>query len=182
LAVPGYNTTMEVETFIKKGTIYKPDLVIIGFVGNDLDMPYFIAKKEGVIFSKKSFLSFYLTKRMDTLFATLGYNPNKAFWRNKKSDLGLVNLQHALWMNKSLDFIPEEYQFMVRLKAYTREITNLKKKCDEIGVPLIIVYDDEIVKNEGYAKNFFVKKLAEKLNIPFVDVFEESEEFLNKKK
>jgi lysophospholipase L1-like esterase len=182
LAVPGYNTTMEVETFIKKGTNYKPDLVIIGFVGNDLEMPYFIAKKESAIFSNKSFLSFYLTKRMDTLFATLGYNPNKAFWRNKKSDLGLVNLQHAMWMNKSLDFIPEEYKFMVGLKAYTREIKNLKNKCDEIGVPLIIVYDDEMVKNEGYTKNSFVKKLAGKLNIPFVDVFKESEEFLNKNK
>jgi hypothetical protein len=182
LAVPGYNTTMEVETFIKKGTIYKPDLVIIGFVSNDLDMPYFIGKKEDAIFSKKSFLSFYLTKRMETLFTTIGYNPNKAFWRNKKSDLGLVNLQHALWMNKSLDFIPEEYKFMVGLKAYTREITNLKKKCDQIGVPLIIVYDDEMVKNKGYAKNSFVKKLAGKLNIPFVDMFEESEEFLNKNK
>jgi hypothetical protein len=123
LAVPGYNRTMEVETFIKKRTTYKPDLVIIGFIGNDLDMPYFIAKNEDAIFSKKSFLSYYLTKRMDTLFATLSYNPNKAFWRNKKSDLGLVNLQHAFWMNKSLDFIPEEYEFMLGLKAYTREIT-----------------------------------------------------------
>jgi hypothetical protein len=39
-----------------------------------------------------------------------------------------------------------------------------------------------MVKNEGYAKNSFVKKLAGKLNIPFVDMFEESEEFLNKNK
>lgn len=41
-AVPGYNTAMEVETLEKKCLAYKPDIVIIEFIGNDLDLPNFI--------------------------------------------------------------------------------------------------------------------------------------------
>lgn len=178
LAVPGYNTTMEVESFFQKGVAFNPDLVIIGFVGNDLGMPYFIGKKESALFSKKSFLSFYLTKKLNIVFSTL--IDSHLFLTNKKSDLGLVNLQHAMWRNKSSEFIPDEYKFMIGREAYIREIKSLKTKCDELNIPLIISYDDEMVLNEGFMKNSFVRDLAEKLDIPFVDTFKESEEFLVK--
>ena len=37
--VPGYNTYMEVAALKQKWLFYEPALVVIDFVGNDLDLP-----------------------------------------------------------------------------------------------------------------------------------------------
>jgi lysophospholipase L1-like esterase len=42
LAVPGYNTAMEVESFKDQVESLQPDLVLIEIVGNDLDLPNFL--------------------------------------------------------------------------------------------------------------------------------------------
>jgi lysophospholipase L1-like esterase len=36
IGVPGYNTPMEIEFFKLRGIKYNPDIVILGYVGNDL--------------------------------------------------------------------------------------------------------------------------------------------------
>lgn len=55
-AVPGYNTVMEVETLKTKGLAYQPDVVLIHFVGNDLELPNFIRVEEPVLALDRSFL------------------------------------------------------------------------------------------------------------------------------
>lgn len=42
LAVPGYNTWMEVESLAAKGLAFEPDLVILHFYGNDFGVPRFM--------------------------------------------------------------------------------------------------------------------------------------------
>src|SRR5438093_367432 len=44
LAVPGYNSVQEVESFAEKVDRLEPDLVIVGWVGNDMDLPNFLAE------------------------------------------------------------------------------------------------------------------------------------------
>jgi lysophospholipase L1-like esterase len=46
--VPGYNTAMEVATLEHKVLPWRPDLVLIDFVGNDADLPNLIARQSGV--------------------------------------------------------------------------------------------------------------------------------------
>jgi hypothetical protein len=41
LAVPGYNSVQEVATFAAKADSIRPDLVIVNWVGNDMDLPNF---------------------------------------------------------------------------------------------------------------------------------------------
>jgi hypothetical protein len=41
-SVPGYNTVMEVETLKRKALTYKPDIVIIEYIANDMDLPNFV--------------------------------------------------------------------------------------------------------------------------------------------
>ncbi len=55
-AVPGYNTVMEVETLKDKGLAYEPDVVLIHFVGNDLELPNFIRVEQPVLALDRSFL------------------------------------------------------------------------------------------------------------------------------
>ena len=42
MAVPGYNTAMEVETLKVRGLAYQPDVVVVGFCWNDIDLPNFV--------------------------------------------------------------------------------------------------------------------------------------------
>lgn len=42
LAVPGYNTQLEVASLKSKGLVYKPDIVVVGWCDNDFDLPFFM--------------------------------------------------------------------------------------------------------------------------------------------
>jgi hypothetical protein len=55
-AVPGYNTVNAVATLEAKGLAYVPDLVVLGLVGNDLDLPTFLRTPRDVLDPSRSFL------------------------------------------------------------------------------------------------------------------------------
>lgn len=63
-AVPGFNTVMEVETLRQEGLAFHPDLVILGLVSNDWDLPNFLLKKENPFDPTKSFFLEFLRRRM----------------------------------------------------------------------------------------------------------------------
>jgi lysophospholipase L1-like esterase len=55
-AVPGYNTVMELATLKNKALAYDPDLVVLGWVGNDIELPNFIRRRRNVFDLGHSFL------------------------------------------------------------------------------------------------------------------------------
>jgi lysophospholipase L1-like esterase len=63
LAVPGYNSVQEVETFAAKADGIRPDLVIVNWVGNDMDLPSFLAESPDVWSLRKSFLLDFVRRR-----------------------------------------------------------------------------------------------------------------------
>lgn len=46
MAVPGYNTQLEVESLRNKGLAYRPDIVIVGWCENDFGLPFFLLQKQ----------------------------------------------------------------------------------------------------------------------------------------
>lgn len=56
-AVPGYNTYIEIETLNRKALAYNPDIVIVEYIGNDLDLPDFLI--ESVNYLSMKWLSAY---------------------------------------------------------------------------------------------------------------------------
>jgi lysophospholipase L1-like esterase len=56
LAVPGYNTQLEVEAFRDKGAKYHPDVVIVGWCVNDFGLPYFVTQKHDFFRTDFSYL------------------------------------------------------------------------------------------------------------------------------
>lgn len=46
MGVPGYNTRLEFESLRAKGLRYTPDVVIVGWCGNDYGLPFFLWEKE----------------------------------------------------------------------------------------------------------------------------------------
>jgi len=178
LAVHGYNTTMEVETFFQKGIPFDPDLVVISYVPNDFDLPNFIIKKEDPWMSKKSFAVFYINKRLEILANTkYGKFLGNAAWQNQKQDRGVWGLDMALWRNAKEEFVPDDYKFMVGMEAYVREMKRLKQKCDEMKIPLVLVFDvpeEKVVEN----RERIAIQTARELNIPVIKDYEEVRAFL----
>ena len=63
-AVPGYNTVMEVEALFAKGLGLKPDLVILLWVGNDLDLPNFLRSPPPALALDRSFAREWIRLRL----------------------------------------------------------------------------------------------------------------------
>ncbi|MFC1769453.1 SGNH/GDSL hydrolase family protein [Nitrospirota bacterium] len=87
--VPGYNIAMEVETLQRKGLAYKPDIVILGYISNDMELPS-IARVIGLpardklrgrhAFSTKSYLASFVKHKMDFIVNDLPPIEHKYAW------------------------------------------------------------------------------------------------------
>lgn len=67
LGVPGYNTVQEVQVFSTKAQELSPDLVIINFVLNDMDLPNFLATPPDPFSMNTSYLIDFISHRSELL-------------------------------------------------------------------------------------------------------------------
>jgi hypothetical protein len=117
-AVPGYNTAMEVETLREKGLRYNPDLVIIGYVENDLDLPNFLWKAENYFSLKKSFAIDFFSSRLRE--------------QHRGFHDGLIAAPLRGYEYPYLRFetdpsrVPEQYKDLVGIDAYRSSMIELK--------------------------------------------------------
>jgi hypothetical protein len=108
-AVPGYNTVMEVETLKKVGIIYKPDIVIINYVPNDLQLPNFIREHEDYFNFNQSFMIKHFRRTLNPVRVIAA--PMDSSSRGFESDPQKV---------------PKQYQNMVGLEAYHTTMKELQ--------------------------------------------------------
>lgn len=67
LGVPGYNAVQEVHAFSLKAKELSPDLVIINFVLNDMDLPNFLAIPPDPMALDKSYLQDFIWRRSELM-------------------------------------------------------------------------------------------------------------------
>lgn len=123
-AVPGYNTVMEVETLKEKALAYRPQLVILEFVGNDFDLPNFVRRKRDVLSLRRSFLVDFVKGRL--------------------SRLGGLTLEqklaeHGLERAPARDRIPPELRDMVGRQAYENALRELRELGREHGFEVLSI-------------------------------------------
>jgi len=63
-AAPGYNTVTEVETLKTKGLEFKPDIVLIDLVPNDLELPVYVLKPRDVFALDRCYLASWIEERL----------------------------------------------------------------------------------------------------------------------
>jgi lysophospholipase L1-like esterase len=156
-AVPGYNTIMEVETLKEKGLQYLPDIVIIEYVGNDLDLPNFIREKENYFTFKKSFLKQYLSRLTRT-----GRIPENLI-------SAPFNFEKGHYVRDSRR-IPEQYKDMVGIEAYRRTMQELQSLSKENNFDVVVI-----------SSSFpaFVRDICEQLKFRTIEVLPTWETFAN---
>ena len=123
--VPGYNTAMEVATFEHQALAYDPDLVVIHFVGNDLDLPRFLLRPKSLWTLRHSFL-------VDLLRARLGRADDAADGRLLGSGLKPLS-------DEERERVRDQYEHMVGEAGVRRSMARLARLARERDVPVLIL-------------------------------------------
>jgi len=148
-AVPGYNTVMEIETLKEKFDLEEVDLVVVNFVGNDLDLPNFIRKKPAYFGIKKSLIlqRFDDNDGVDKNLGNAPFNPKSHSYRPTSEN------------------IPAEYRSMVGVGAYIAAMEELNMMQEKYGFEVIILSTDpdevapDFVKNTCNTLGFYILEI-----------------------
>ncbi len=126
-AVPGYNTVNEVETLKEKLLAYEPDLVIVGYVNNDLFVPGFIRKSRPYFSLRQSFLAQWVRNTIDGL-----HLPDNELRRPPD------DFRHRSFVGEE-ELIPQAYREVIGIDAFRRAITELDALASSRGFAYLVV-------------------------------------------
>ena len=152
-AVPGYNTAMEVAVLEERGLAYQADLVIIGFVGNDLYLPNFVLLRPDHLTLQKSYLWRFVGSRLGRATAL--------------ESIGLVGRRLAangVDFETDPDRVPPEYAYMVGPDGYRRAMRRLVELRSERGFELVMVNQRGLGRFDQV-----VRATCAELEVPWVD-------------
>jgi hypothetical protein len=130
-AVPGYNTAMEAETFVKRCLEYAPDLVLLNFNTNDYDVPNFMRRPRDLATLRRSYL-------FDSAYAV--YDGVMGLER-QPPPFDFMNRTTALRQAEHLDedpALPNEYRYMVGAKGVVRALEQLAAAARERTIPFVV--------------------------------------------
>ena len=127
MAVPGYNAVMEVEALREKGLAYRPDLVVVGFCGNDLSLPNFLQRREDLLTLDRSYLFDFVRARLH------GTGLDEA-------DDVLVPLSLGSPDTGAAVAVPPRYAHMVGFPAYERAMRRLRETQEREGFEVLVVF------------------------------------------
>jgi len=130
LAVPGYNTVMEVETLRERGPSLYPDLILIEIVGNDLDLPNFLWKTVDPWAWNRSFL-------LDFVRARLGATSMPPDPAEGLAEAPREGAQAAATFSRTADHVPDRYASLVGPPAFERAVADLAAFGREHGVEVL---------------------------------------------
>ena len=130
LAVPGFNTVMEVEMLREHGAALEPDLVLIEIVGNDLDLPNFLWSARDPWTLRRSFLLDFIRSRL------------AGAARPPASGAGLSEAPHeagagAQTYARDAERVPEAYRSLVGLAAFETALRDLAEFGRAHDVPVL---------------------------------------------
>ncbi|NND67861.1 MAG: SGNH/GDSL hydrolase family protein [Halioglobus sp.] len=127
-AVPGYNTVMEVETLKVLGLDYQPDYVVVGFIGNDLQLPHFTRVQENYLSLRKSFLLGYFTQNIQSVGLKWA-EPER--WRPR-------------FDTQIPEVVPEPYKHMVGKSAFAATMAELGELARAHDFEVIVVLSNDV--------------------------------------
>jgi hypothetical protein len=130
-AVPGYNTAMEAETFVKRCLEYGPDLVLLNFNTNDYDVPNFMRRPTDLATLRKSYLFDLAYSVYDGVMGLERQPPPFDF----------LNRTTALRQAEHLDedpALPDEYRYMVGAKGVVRALERLAAAAHERTISFVV--------------------------------------------
>jgi lysophospholipase L1-like esterase len=118
LAVPGYNTQLEVESLRYKGLVFKPDIVVVGWCDNDFGLPFFIPQQGQWNRKDVSYLYYLL------------------FDRKRFADLALNQVSDQRQFDKTK--VPEHFRQGMDVEGVRRTFQDLMALSREHGFQILV--------------------------------------------
>jgi lysophospholipase L1-like esterase len=147
LGVPGYNSVQEVSALREKIDALGPDLLVIGWVGNDMDLPNFLATPPPVWSLDRSFLFEFVARRWAISGAPS--TPDDGLYE--------VPLDEATRRHKlAPDALPARYRPLVGWDNMTAAYRELHAMAHERRIPAVVVFIggprffEELCAKEGF--------------------------------
>jgi hypothetical protein len=131
-AVPGYNTAMEAEVFVRKCLDYSPDVVLLNFNTNDYDVPFFMKNPEDAATLRRLYV-FDLAYSAYERFVGVAARELQPFDFSNRS----LTLEQSARLDED-PLLPEEYAYMVGAKGFARAIDLLVRAVQPRGIPLVV--------------------------------------------
>ena len=144
LAVPGYNTVMEVELATARAAELEPDVILIEIVGNDLDLPNFLWNPVNVWSLKKSFLAEFIASRTRV-------RSDPGLDAPRLSEAPRSQGGSSATFSRDERDLPKAYASMVGLPAFDRAIADLAALGKVEKVPVLAVthgvwFEEEMIR------------------------------------
>lgn len=157
-AVPGYNTSMEAAVLRSRGLAYSPDLVVVGYVPNDLDLPNFLLKEPDPWAMSDCFLADYLCR---------GLRPSRLVTGKRGG--------HCVVFNSETDMarVPERYRYMVGEEGFRKAMSEMGDARREHGFEMLVF--SYIGKADHHQK---IRGIVEDLELPFLSADGETKRYM----
>lgn len=140
--VPGYNTTMEVSAFENKVLRFQPDLVIIHFVRNDIEVPLFMNKPKEPFATNRLYLLDLVRDGM------VGLGGNSTIIGASLQGLDKRERSEVL----------EQYRHMLGQDGYRRAMAKLGKLTQERNIPVVLLRGSSSRRMKRVIKNLVVPR------------------------
>ena len=142
--VPGYNTYMEIETLSKKALMYDPDIVIMEFIGNDLDLPNFLMESPDCFSVTRSFFLDFLKLKIKRIEAEVGLVSAPLELKEGANGVcGPVGIQ-------DLRKVPTRYRDMCGFPAFQKAMIKLKKMQEKKNFEVVICFSQDLSMETGH--------------------------------
>jgi lysophospholipase L1-like esterase len=130
LAVPGYNTVQEVQAFAARVEELDPDLIVINYVDNDMDLPNFLAQRRDPYTLRTSYLA-NLVKRRWVILNGSSLLPI--------SLIGVPMDQRSLRYRLPEDRVPERFRPLYGRENMIKAFSRLAAIARSRGVPVLLL-------------------------------------------
>ena len=160
LAVPGYNTQLEVEMLRSRGLKFKPDIVIVGWCENDYSLPFFMLEKENYRRLDISFVYNLLFKRSSEQKKRTQVAPGFKITDQRDFDKDNVLTEWTTGNDvdrvkntlKELKRLSEQNKFKALVFGPMKNV--ILDICKEIGIPFSNTYD--LIPRDEYPQEYLI--------------------------
>ena len=179
--VPGYNTAMEAEMFIRRCLEYEPDLVLLNFNTNDYDVPGFMRLPDNLATLRKSYLF------------ELAYSAYEGVMAIEQEPLGVFEFRRTIAEEQGARLdedpgLPEEYRYMVGAKGVVRALERLAAATRQRAIPLVVftvkaypgVVSDYVRDEYRDGQRELLERESQRLGFHFVNTYRDYMDYLKR--